>query len=219
MYRHRWLDGTDIGLPPGKVVCVGRNYATHAKELGNPVPDEPLLFMKPVPACVAMESDITIPRNQGAVHHEAEIAVLIKNRLTRADCRVVEGALLGIGAALDLTLRELQGRLKSQSHPWEKAKAFDGSCPLSRFESVEAFDDLSDIDIGLSVNGAVRQTGNSSQMLFPVLPLIVTISHCFTLLPGDVVLTGTPAGVGVLDSGDVLSVRVGKRIQVITKVR
>jgi len=218
MYKHRWSDGRDIEPLPGKAVCIGRNYAEHARELNNPVPQAPLLFIKPLTAMTEMESEIVIPGGMGEVHHEAEIAVLIKEKLTQADRRMAEQSIAGIGAALDLTLRALQNDLKSRSHPWEKAKAFDGSCPLSRFTEIEKFPDLTDIDVRFSVNGVVRQSGNSAQMLFPIIELIETTSHFFTLLPGDILLTGTPAGVGRLGVGDTFTMTVGEQIEVTSTV-
>jgi 2-keto-4-pentenoate hydratase/2-oxohepta-3-ene-1,7-dioic acid hydratase in catechol pathway len=201
-YRHQWHNEKVIKWPPGKVVCVGRNYAAHAHELGNEVPVEPLLFMKPASAMVSLDGPIHVLRDLGELHHEAEIAILVGSALTAADVGQVQDAIAGIGLGLDLTLRELQTRLKAKGHPWERAKAFDGSCPLSRFVPIRDFDSLSEIEIRFSVNGELRQQGTSAQMLFDIVALIVEISGVFTLEPGDVVLTGTPAGVGPLHDGD-----------------
>lgn len=204
-YQHRYLDGTRIHYPLGKVVCVGRNYAEHAKELNNPVPSEPLLFIKPGSSAVALDGGFTIPQDRGAVHHEAEIAVLIGKPLSRQPSdEEARDAISGFAPALDLTLREVQDRLKAKGHPWEIAKAFDGACVLAPFVPGDAVTDLADIGIRLSINGELRQDGNSRDMLTAILPLIRYICGHFILQPGDVVLTGTPAGVGPLHKGDQL---------------
>ena len=213
MQHSHWSDGRPA-FPLSKAVCIGRNYAEHAKELGNDVPTTPLFFMKPSTAFVPMDEPISIPSQHGEVHYEAEIAILIGEPLTHASDNQVETALVGVGAALDLTLREIQGALKSKGHPWEKAKAFDGSCPISAFQPISAFSDLQNIDLTLKVNGAIRQQGNSAQMIFPVLQMIQTMSTFFTLLPGDIVLTGTPAGVSPLQPGDTFDLIIGDRIHV-----
>ena len=201
-YQHQYFDGTRIHFPLGKVVCVGRNYAEHARELNNPIPGEPLLFIKPASAVVPLQGGFAIPEGRGEVHYEAEIAVLIGKPLsTCPDDEEIRDAISGFGVALDLTLREVQARLKDKGHPWEIAKAFDGACPLSPFVPADALDDLADIGIRLSIDGELRQDGNSREMLTPILPLIRYISGHFSLQPGDVVLTGTPAGVGALQRG------------------
>ncbi|PIE41545.1 MAG: isomerase/hydrolase [Gammaproteobacteria bacterium] len=203
-YQHRMLNGEPVELPLGKVVCVGRNYADHAKELNNPVPTEPILFIKPATAVVPLAPSFTIPAGRGECHHETEIALLIGKPLTRANPESVRSAILGLGIGLDLTLRDLQTRLKQQGHPWEQAKAFDGACPLSAFVPAGELQNFTDLTVSLTVNNELRQQGNTAQMLFPILDLVALISDHFTLLPGDVVLTGTPAGVAPLAHGDKL---------------
>lgn len=208
-YQHQYTDGTPIHYPLGKVVCVGRNYAEHAKELNNPVPSEPLLFIKPGSCTVAMAGGFAIPADRGAVHYEAEIAVLIGKPLSKKpDAEEVRDAISGFAPALDLTLRELQDQLKKKGYPWEVAKAFDGACVLAPFVPGDAVADLADLGIRLSLNGELRQDGNSRDMLTPILPLIQHIAGHFSLQPGDVVLTGTPAGVGPLSPGDALQLEL-----------
>jgi len=217
-YKHQWLTGETFLHPLGKIVCVGRNYAEHAKELNNPIPKSPVLFIKPSTAAVAMEQPFAIPTDQGVCHHELEMTVLINQPLTRATKEQAKSAIAGLGLGLDLTLREVQEGLKQKSHPWERSKAFDGSCPLSQF-SIYDGRDLQNIELTLIRNGEVQQQGNSCDMLFPVIDLLVEISHSFTLLPGDVVLTGTPAGVGPLYEGDSLSAKLGDLVVVETGVK
>lgn len=206
-------------LPTGKVVCVGRNYAAHAQELNNPVPTEPILFIKPRTAIVSMNEPIRVPRDRGACHFETEMAVLIGAPLKHADETQALAAIAGLGLGFDLTLRDVQDELKAKGLPWEKAKAFDGACPLSMFVQPERIANFSDaiksMRIQLIVNGEIRQDGNSADMLTPVLPLLVHISRHFTLEPGDVVMTGTPKGVGPLHVGDRLRVVLGNDLLIV----
>lgn len=216
-YQHAFLDSGTIDLPVGKVVCIGRNYAAHAAELNNPVPTEPLLFMKPSTAIVPMTEEITLPKGQGSVHYETEMAILIGETLTNVDNQGALHGIAGVGVALDLTLRDLQSKLKEKGHPWEKAKAFDGACPLSPFLRTCNITDLGKVQVRLTINGEVRQDGNTDQMLTPVLELISYISRSFTLQPGDVVLTGTPAGVGELPADAELKVELVDLLRVETR--
>lgn len=214
-YAHRYADDSACTLPVGKVVCVGRNYAEHAKELNNPVPAEPILFIKPRTAVAPMRESVAVPRGQGACHFETEMAVLIGAPLKNASAAQVRAAIAGLGLGLDLTLREVQDGLKAKGLPWEKAKAFDGACPLSAFVKPEKVADLADVRIRLVVNGEPRQDGNTADMLTPVLPLIAYMSTYFTLEPGDVVMTGTPKGVGPLNAGDALRVVLGEDLLIV----
>ncbi|UVJ43834.1 fumarylacetoacetate hydrolase family protein [Pseudomonas sp. LS1212] len=204
-YQHQYVDGTRIHFPLGKVVCIGRNYAEHAKELNNPVPTEPLLFIKPGSCVVSLDGGFKIPTERGSVHYEAEIAVLLGKPLsTNPSKEEVLDAISGYAPALDLTLRDLQARLKEKGLPWELAKSFDGACVLPPFVAGSSFNDPGDIGIRLTINGEVRQDGNSALMLNPIVPMIQHMAAQFSLQAGDVILTGTPAGVGPLSPGDEL---------------
>lgn len=217
MYKHTYINGS-YELPTGKVVCVGRNYAEHAKELNNPVPDSPILFLKPSTAIQALEAAITWPTEFGSCHHELEVSILIGKRASKINAADVGSYIAGVGLGLDLTLRELQNQLKAKGHPWELAKAFDGSCPLSAFVNPQEFADLTNLTLQLQVNGETRQQGNTSDMLTPIAELLAYISRYFTLEPGDVILTGTPAGVGPLKTGDQLSLVLDGRFPFSTHV-
>lgn len=201
----RWSDGTVFAEPIGKIVCVGRNYAEHARELNNPVPETPLLFIKPATSVVPLEGGFDLGGGGESVHYETELALLIGSPLRQADsesdCRA---AVVGLGLALDLTLRDVQSALKAKGHPWEIAKGFDGACPLSAFMAVPERP-LEALEFTLALNGVPRQHGRVCDMLTSPLALLAYISRHFTLCPGDVVLTGTPAGVGPLARGDRLS--------------
>jgi 2-keto-4-pentenoate hydratase/2-oxohepta-3-ene-1,7-dioic acid hydratase in catechol pathway len=207
-YQHRMVDGSAVALPVGKVVCVGRNYAAHARELGNAVPDAPILFLKPSTAIVPLQPSFAIPQGRGECHHETEISVLIGKPLKNAGLPEIKAAIAGIGLGLDLTLRDVQNDLKKKGLPWEVAKAFDGAAPLGPFFPPEAFADIEDAEFTLTVNGSLRQHGFTRDMITPVYALIEFISTIFTLEPGDVILTGTPEGVAALRSGDRLSLGV-----------
>lgn len=204
MFNPIYTDGSTTGLKAGKVVCVGRNYADHIAELNNAVPDEPLLFMKGNNALVPLSDKVFIP--EGCLcHNELELAFLIGSTLTAATVEQAIAAIEGVGLALDLTLREKQTELKAKGHPWERAKAFDGSCPVSAFVQVSEIDLQETLHFSLSVNEVLRQQGDSAQMLWSWPELVAHISAQFTLYPGDIVLTGTPKGVGPLVHGDSLN--------------
>ena len=209
-YQHQWQDGAPVDLPVGKVVCVGRNYAAHARELGNVVPEAPILFLKPATALVPLVPDFAIPSGRGSCHHETEISLLIGSTLTgqvsEAEARA---AIAGVTLGLDLTLRDVQNQLKQQGHPWEVAKAFDGAAPMGAFSRLPAATDLADLSFTLTVNGDVRQQGHSVDMITGVVALLQFIATIFTLQPGDVVMTGTPEGVAALNAGDVLVLTSG----------
>ncbi|PHS17523.1 MAG: isomerase/hydrolase [Kangiella sp.] len=209
----------NFSSPTTKIVCVGRNYIAHAKELNNPVPKSPLLFIKSTNCLVDLKNEITIPSDVGECHHELEVAVLIGEQLTNVNETQSVNAISAIGIGLDLTLRDLQTKLKSKGQPWEKAKSFDGACPLSEFIDFELFlskgsntcavdtkKALKSIDFRLLINDKIRQKGNTKDVLFDIPFLISYISKHFTLYPGDVVLTGTPEGVSELKLGDKIEV-------------
>ena len=218
-YRHRWLSGDRIDLPTGKIVCVGRNYAEHAEELNNPLPDDPVLFIKPTSSVVHLELPFKIPQNRGDVHFETEIALLIDKPLCNASEHEATAAIKALGLALDLTLRDLQAKMKSRGLPWEVAKAFDGSCPISSFVAKEHLPDLENIAFSLKVNGEVRQQDTSANMLTSIPGLLSYISRHFTLEPGDIVLSGTPKGVASLYAGDRLELAIKDVFSVETSCR
>lgn len=217
-YRHHWIDGSPIELPVGKAVCVGRNYAEHARELGHEVPAEPVLFMKPASAVVGLAEPLALPDHHGEVHHEVEMAVLIGERLRDVDAEQARHAIHGYGLALDLTLRDLQNRLKEQGQPWERAKAFDGALPMSGFVEARGISVKQDLRVALDVNGKARQYGHTGQMLTPTFELVSHISRWFTLEAGDLVLTGTPPGVAALAPGDQLRMHLGNLLSVSARV-
>jgi 2-keto-4-pentenoate hydratase/2-oxohepta-3-ene-1,7-dioic acid hydratase in catechol pathway len=188
--------------PPSKIVCVGRNYRAHAKELGNDVPTTPLLFLKPSSALIADGAAIELPAASAQVEFEGEIGVIVGTRLRRASEAEARAAVAAIVAANDVTARDLQ---KSDGQ-WTRAKGFDTFCPLGTPAAPPA--DLSTLEVVTRVNGAERQRGRAAEMVFAIPALLSYISAIMTLEPGDLVLTGTPAGVGPLSAGDVVEVEI-----------
>jgi 2-keto-4-pentenoate hydratase/2-oxohepta-3-ene-1,7-dioic acid hydratase in catechol pathway len=190
-------------VTPSKVVCVGRNYADHAAELGNEVPKEPLLFLKAPSALITDADAIRLTPISSSVEHEAELAVVIGRRctaLSEADDPLAY--VLGYTALNDVTARDLQRK----DGQFTRAKSFDTFCPVGR--TVETELDVSDIAVRCIVNGEVRQSGRTSQMVFSVPFLIRYISNMMTLLPGDVIATGTPSGVSRLNAGDICEITI-----------
>ncbi len=221
-YRHSELRSGyqehELNLPVGKVVCVGRNYMDHIEEMSNQVSEVPLLFMKPSTAMVDMREPVAIPTKQGECHNELEVALLIGEKLTKGNTEEASKAVCGIGLGLDLTLRDEQQRLKQAGQPWERAKSFDASCPLSPFIMVNSLSRDEHFAFQLHINQKLTQNGDTILMLTSMLQLISEISHYFTLLPGDVILTGTPKGVGPLRVGDEITATLVGHLNVTTRV-
>ena len=200
------LDGKEIF--PSKIVCIGRNYAEHIKELGNKTPDQPVIFMKPATAIVAPGGTVVIPPYSNDCHHEVELAVLIGRTTKGVSAAEALGHVAGYAVALDLTLRDVQNTQKAKGLPWEVAKAFDTSCPLSAFVPAHQVSDPQNLSIRLAVNGVLRQDGSTRDMMRSTAELIAVVSGYFTLEEGDIVLTGTPSGVGRICSGDRLEATI-----------
>lgn len=200
-YQHKDVLGNVLDYSLSKIVCVGQNYADHIKEMDSPSSEHPVFFIKPASAACALSPRFTIPTDQGECHHELELALLIGERLKNASTEQAQHAIVGTTIALDLTLRDIQAQLKSKGHPWERAKGFDGAAPIGPWLNYQG-EDLQDLNLQLSINGKHVQTGSTSHMLCNCVDLLVQASQCFTLEPGDILLTGTPAGVGPLHVGD-----------------
>ena len=197
-------------VPVGKIVCIGRNYVEHIKELGNQVPDKPVIFIKPASSIIGDGGTIIIPPHSSDCHHEVELAVLMGTRAKDIDSADALGHVAGYAVALDLTLRDLQGVQKQKGLPWEIAKAFDTACPLSDFVPADRIEDPQQLWIRLKVNDELRQDGNTGEMMRSVAELIAAASTYFTLEEGDILLTGTPSGVGRIVSGDRLVAMIEK---------
>jgi 2-keto-4-pentenoate hydratase/2-oxohepta-3-ene-1,7-dioic acid hydratase in catechol pathway len=210
-----WAGGTETGervtwdasmllapVSPPKILCVGRNYAAHAKELGHEVPKEPLLFLKPSSAVLAPGGSIVLPSESARVEHEAELGVVIKTTCKNVAASEALSHVLGYTCVGDITARDLQ---KSDGQ-WSRAKGFDTFCPVGPWIETEL--DPRAVRVTCRVNGATKQDGNTSQMMFPVADLIAYASRMMTLEPGDLLVTGTPEGVGPLAPGDRLEIEI-----------
>ena len=198
---------------PGKIVCVGRNYVEHARELGNDVPTEPLIFLKPPSSVIADGAWIERPPQSTQVEHEGEIGVLIGKPLRNVSESEAVSGIAGIVAVNDVTARDLQ-RKDSQ---WTRAKGFDTFCPVGNVH--EGPVDLDGLELITTVNGEVRQRAMSSEMVFKIPMLLSFISHIMTLEPGDLVATGTPAGISPLRAGDTVEVTISGISRVRNPVR
>ncbi len=198
------ITGSETTYNVGKIICLGRNYLDHIRELGNKVPDRAVLFCKPTTSLLEDGGLIEIPSYSSNCHHELELALLVGRGGKNIPQDAALSHLAGYGVAIDLTLRDLQDELKSKGLPWEISKGFDTSCPLSDFVPVTAVDNPNNIQLTMTVNGELRQQGTTAQMMRSVEEIVAEISTYFTLEPGDIILTGTPAGVSRIVSGDKL---------------
>jgi len=194
-------------IPIGKIVCIGRNYAEHAKELGNEVPAKPVLFLKPASAVIYSGEDIIHPTFGNDLHHEVELVILIGVKVKEASLEEAENAITGYGVGLDMTLRDVQSKLKSKGHPWTLAKCFDTSAVISDFNLKDDYKLSLDEKITLSINGVIKQEDTLARMIFNPAEIVEYVSSVMTLEKGDLIFTGTPAGVSKVNRGDKL---VGK---------
>lgn len=204
-------EGNQLVKSGRKIVCVGRNYAKHAKELGNAIPVEPLIFLKPTSAYLwqSSEASIKIPEASSSLHHEVELGVVIGSDVKNVKPEDVMECIAGYVLALDMTARDLQEKAKQRGEPWTISKGFDTSCPISDFILLQDIPDHTNVSLWCSVNGTVRQRGTTSDMIFSIETLVSYISSIMTLNPGDVVLTGTPEGVGPVVKGDIIRAGIG----------
>ena len=187
-----------------KIICVGRNYAAHAKELNNPVPKEPVIFLKPDTALLAKSMPFFYPSFSTDVHYEAELVVKIDRVGKSISQKFAHKYYSEFSVGIDFTARDLQATYREKGLPWERAKAFDGSAPVGQFINKKELVDQSNLNFSLRINGLERQAGNTSDMLFSIDSIIQYVSQFFTLKIGDLIFTGTPEGVGPIKIGDTL---------------
>jgi len=187
-----------------KIICIGRNYAEHAHELNNPITEQPVLFMKPESARILARQPFFIPEMPGSIHFEVEIVVKINRLGKNIPEKFAHRYYDEVTAGIDFTARDVQSELKKKGLPWELAKAFDGSAAIGTFIPVKEAGPITNIHFSLQKNGDTVQSGDTSQMLFPVDTIISYVSRYFTLKKGDMLFTGTPAGVGPVAAGDLL---------------
>jgi fumarylpyruvate hydrolase len=213
------IAGSDARFPVHRIYCIGRNYADHAKEMGASVErTQPMFFMKPADAVVADGADVPYPSATQDLHHEVEMIVALARggrdiaREHALDC------VFGYGVGLDLTRRDLQAVAKAKGHPWDAAKGFDASAPVSMLHRVEDIGHPRTGCLSLDVNGARRQQADISEMIFDVAAIIHELSKLWTLAPGDLIFTGTPAGVAVLQRNDRVHARLDGIVELETRI-
>lgn len=191
-----------------KIICVGLNYRKHAAEMGRPLPQEPMIFLKPDSALLKKNKPFFIPDFSNNLQFEAEVVLRISKLGKGIAARYANRYYDAITVGIDFTARDLQNKFSQSGHPWELSKTFDGSAPVGNFIPVEKFPDHSDISFGLEVNGETRQEGNTSDLIFSFAEIIAYVSRFYTLKTGDFIFTGTPSGVGPVKKGDNLVARL-----------
>jgi 2-keto-4-pentenoate hydratase/2-oxohepta-3-ene-1,7-dioic acid hydratase in catechol pathway len=201
-------NGPEVAV--GKVLCVGRNYLDHIRELHNPVPERPVLFLKPSSAIIKNGGKVVLPDGIGAVHHEVELGVIIGASCKGLREEDVDHNILGYNVLLDLTARDVQDDAKKKGLPWTVAKGYDTFAPMSEVRPREEVGPVDDLRLWLKVNGEKKQEGTTAQMMRPVRALIAYCSMIMTLERGDVIATGTPSGVGPIKKGDRLEAHIDK---------
>ncbi len=203
----------------GKVLCIGRNYAKHAAEMKSSVPPEPIVFLKPSTALVGNGGTVILPKQSHSVHHEVELVVVIGGGGRYISQEEAMGHVDAYAVGLDITARDLQSRAKEKGHPWSVAKGFDTFAPLGQLIDARNVPDPHQLEIDLHINGELRQSGHTADMIFSVSHLVSYCSSIFTLLPGDLIYTGTPEGVGPIEAGDTLEARISGFPTLRVKVR
>ena len=187
-----------------KIICIGRNYSDHIKELSNERPKDPIVFIKPDSSIIAKNQNFVIPTFSDEIHHEVELVVKINKVGKYIDKSFSNKYYNQIGLGIDFTARDIQNKLKEKGYPWEKSKAFDNSCMVGDFINIEEIENISNINFELKKNNKIVQSGNSSNMLWKIDEIISYVSQYFTLKIGDLIFTGTPSGVSKVTSGDFL---------------
>ncbi len=202
-----------------KIICIGRNYVNHAKELNNPVPEIPVWFMKPQTSLLTKNKDFFHPEFSQEIHFETELVYRINKVGKYIEKKFAHTYYDAIGIGFDFTARDLQSEFKAKGLPWEPAKSFDGSAPISEFIPIAEFKNTKEIKFSMKKNGELTQQGISSDMLFPIDKIIEYVSQFITLKIGDLIYTGTPAGVGPIEVGDTLEAFIGDKLMLTTKIK
>ncbi len=198
------IRNSDLEYNVGKIVCVGRNYADHAKEMGNEVPEFPLIFLKPTSTLVYNGDAIVHPSYSEEMHHEVELVLLIGKEVKNATDEEAENAIIGYSVGLDMTLRDLQNQFRKEGTPWTLAKGFDTCAVISDFISKDDYQLIGNETIFLYKNGNIQQSSSVNKMIFSPKEIVKYISERMTLEPGDLIYTGTPEGVSKVERGDIL---------------
>lgn len=209
------------GLPDlkiGTIFCIGRNYAAHARELQNEIPDEPVVFLKPWSSIIFDGDKIILPHQSQNVHHEVELVAAIGKSGKNIPEELALSHVAGYAVGIDVTARDIQQKAKGKAHPWSVAKGFDTFAPVSSFIAADKIENPQNINLQLSVNGENRQCGNTQLMIFPIAKLISYLSTIFTLHTGDLIFTGTPKGVSPIKSGDKIKASLDNLVTLRTTV-
>jgi 2-keto-4-pentenoate hydratase/2-oxohepta-3-ene-1,7-dioic acid hydratase in catechol pathway len=202
-------DGIDRNITIGKLVCLGKSYKKHAEEMKSEVPKDPLLFLKPASSVIFDGDSIIFPKMSNCLHHEVELGVVIGKKCKNISQNMALDYVLGYCLALDITARDIQSEAKKKGRSWSVAKGFDTFAPISSVILREEVADPNNLDLWLKVNGELRQSSNTNNMIFSVERIIEYISGIMTLEPGDLIMTGTPEGVGEIKPGDVIEANLG----------
>lgn len=213
------LKNSNETIPLNNIICVGRNYAAHAEELGNAIPEFPLIFLKPTSALIHSGNSIVLPEYSNELHHEIELVLLIGSTIKNADLEEAENAIIGYAVGLDMTLRDLQSKLKAKGHPWTLAKGFDTSAVISEFVLKKDYLLENSESISLKVNNEFRQNSSLSLMLFKPVEIVKYLSSRMTLSKGDIIFTGTPKGVSKVEKGDELSGTIENIGEIFTQIK
>jgi 2-keto-4-pentenoate hydratase/2-oxohepta-3-ene-1,7-dioic acid hydratase in catechol pathway len=216
MNKIKFINGGE--MTPSKIIGIGLNYVKHIDEMKSIPQKDPVIFLKPNSSLHDISQPIPIPKNHGSVDHEIELAVCIGREGNNISIKSADDYIAGFGLALDLTLRDMQSKAKSAGLPWAIAKGFDHSCPVSQFVEKNAISDYNNLNIKLIVNGNERQNSSTLNMIFKIPFLIHYISQFFTLIKGDLIITGTPEGVGPLNENDQLEASISEIALVKTKI-
>ena len=208
------LSDTDKELTVGKIVAVGANYKAHIIEMGHEMPEAPMIFLKPATSIIHEGESIIFPTTGELMHHEVELGLVIGETCKGVPVGEAAGMIQAYCLALDMTLRDVQLAAMKTGWPWDTAKGFDGACPLSDALPVTDIAALSSLELGLEVNGELRQKSNTSDLLWGPVQLVSMLSEHFTLERGDIILTGTPSGVGPVERGDEIRAWLGDELQV-----
>ena len=212
MTNYIFKDGINRNISIGKLVCLARTYKKHAQEMNSDIPKEPLLFLKPSSSVIFNGNSIQLPKISKCIHHEVELAVVIGKKCKNVLKKDAKDYILGYAVALDITARDIQNELKKKGWPWGIAKGFDTFAPLSDVILKEDIPNPQNLDISLKVNGKVKQSSNTINMIFTIEEIIEYITKIMTLEPGDLIMTGTPEGVGEIVTGDILDAKLGKML-------
>jgi 5-carboxymethyl-2-hydroxymuconate isomerase len=204
MNKHLTIKGSNEKIPINKIVCIGRNYVEHIEELGNQIPEKPIVFLKPNSSVIFNNDDIIYPSYSEDMHHEVELLILIGKKIKNVSIQEAEDSILGYGLGLDMTLRDVQNEMKKKGYPWTLAKCFDTSAVISDFILKKDYQLTYNEEILLKVNDEIRQKDKLSKMIFKPAEIVEYLSSILTLEYGDIIFTGTPQGVSKVNKGDKL---------------